>query len=132
MQLRSVLHHGRDAESRPATSRSAWAITILKRLRVLPAVLGAAAALAAIGTTLFGDFRPGANPPKNRDDGPRTDGARLVEELAVTKFSKLPTLTYQPRDGDMLFAWQIRPTVCLLYTSPSPRDQRGSRMPSSA
>ena len=25
-----------------------------------------------------------------------------------------------------------RPTDCLLYTSPSPRDQRGSRMPSSA
>ena len=25
-----------------------------------------------------------------------------------------------------------RPTYCLLYTSPSPRDQRGSRMPSSA
>ena len=24
------------------------------------------------------------------------------------------------------------PWVCLLYTSPSPRDQRGSRMPSSA
>jgi len=24
------------------------------------------------------------------------------------------------------------PIVCLLYTSPSPRDQRGSRMPSSA
>ena len=24
------------------------------------------------------------------------------------------------------------PTPCLLYTSPSPRDQRGSRMPSSA
>ena len=26
----------------------------------------------------------------------------------------------------------IRPKYCLLYTSPSPRDQRGSRMPSSA
>ena len=26
----------------------------------------------------------------------------------------------------------IRPLSCLLYTSPSPRDQRGSRMPSSA
>ena len=26
----------------------------------------------------------------------------------------------------------ILPTTCLLYTSPSPRDQRGSRMPSSA
>ena len=25
-----------------------------------------------------------------------------------------------------------RPEACLLYTSPSPRDQRGSRMPSSA
>ena len=25
-----------------------------------------------------------------------------------------------------------RPSICLLYTSPSPRDQRGSRMPSSA
>ena len=27
---------------------------------------------------------------------------------------------------------QSEPKVCLLYTSPSPRDQRGSRMPSSA
>ena len=26
----------------------------------------------------------------------------------------------------------LLPNVCLLYTSPSPRDQRGSRMPSSA
>ena len=30
------------------------------------------------------------------------------------------------REGYELF------TACLLYTSPSPRDQRGSRMPSSA
>ena len=27
---------------------------------------------------------------------------------------------------------QVRVSACLLYTSPSPRDQRGSRMPSSA
>eukprot|EP00829_Urostomides_striatus_P008267 TRINITY_DN1909_c0_g3_i3.p2 TRINITY_DN1909_c0_g3~~TRINITY_DN1909_c0_g3_i3.p2 ORF type:complete len:169 (+),score=67.57 TRINITY_DN1909_c0_g3_i3:67-573(+) len=27
---------------------------------------------------------------------------------------------------------QMQPNICLLYTSPSPRDQRGSRMPSSA
>ena len=26
----------------------------------------------------------------------------------------------------------LRASICLLYTSPSPRDQRGSRMPSSA
>ena len=30
------------------------------------------------------------------------------------------------------FVWSIFIYVCLLYTSPSPRDQRGSRMPSSA
>ena len=30
-------------------------------------------------------------------------------------------------DVDELNSW-----ICLLYTSPSPRDQRGSRMPSSA
>ena len=27
---------------------------------------------------------------------------------------------------------RVLPYICLLYTSPSPRDQRGSRMPSSA
>ena len=27
---------------------------------------------------------------------------------------------------------KVMDNVCLLYTSPSPRDQRGSRMPSSA
>ena len=27
---------------------------------------------------------------------------------------------------------EVLATACLLYTSPSPRDQRGSRMPSSA
>ena len=29
-------------------------------------------------------------------------------------------------------AWVDLKSACLLYTSPSPRDQRGSRMPSSA
>ena len=42
-------------------------------------------------------------------------------------------------DGDVIGftvpgegAWEVNPITCLLYTSPSPRDQRGSRMPSSA
>ena len=36
-------------------------------------------------------------------------------------------------DGDLASnAMAIINTICLLYTSPSPRDQRGSRMPSSA
>ena len=34
--------------------------------------------------------------------------------------------------GEPIFAGDILFEVCLLYTSPSPRDQRGSRMPSSA
>ena len=33
---------------------------------------------------------------------------------------------------DLLTEGQKAIYVCLLYTSPSPRDQRGSRMPSSA
>ena len=39
-------------------------------------------------------------------------------------FCKYMTTNYEP--VDFLFRF------CLLYTSPSPRDQRGSRMPSSA
>ena len=35
-------------------------------------------------------------------------------------------------DGVTLTAEADESTTCLLYTSPSPRDQRGSRMPSSA
>ena len=34
--------------------------------------------------------------------------------------------------GSLSVGLGINPHTCLLYTSPSPRDQRGSRMPSSA
>src|SRR5262245_37756228 len=81
-----------------STSRSARAMTFLTRLRVLPAVLATAAALATVGTSLFGDVRPGAVPPTPANPA-RPDGSDLVEGLAVTKFSKLPALTYQLRDG---------------------------------
>ena len=38
------------------------------------------------------------------------------------------------RDGELMVIHDptLKRTTCLLYTSPSPRDQRGSRMPSSA
>ena len=32
----------------------------------------------------------------------------------------------------VFYFYEIWESACLLYTSPSPRDQRGSRMPSSA
>ena len=49
------------------------------------------------------------------------DAAHFADALAVDKTVKWKV--YVPETYD--------PT-CLLYTSPSPRDQRGSRMPSSA
>ncbi len=92
-------------------------MTFLKRLRVLPALLGVAATLTALGTNLFGDGRPGGDPPAGVPGAGRPDGARLVDELVATRFSKMPVLTYQPRDGELLFAWQVRPTI----TAPAPR-----------
>ena len=40
--------------------------------------------------------------------------------------------TFPARLQAMDTVYVVRDGVCLLYTSPSPRDQRGSRMPSSA
>ena len=47
-----------------------------------------------------------------------------------------PDMTYEKqrkcRMQDAIDDYLQDDEVCLLYTSPSPRDQRGSRMPSSA
>ena len=40
--------------------------------------------------------------------------------------------TYASEVLDECWEGQVEIQICLLYTSPSPRDQRGSRMPSSA
>jgi len=94
-------------------------MTFLKHLRMLPVVLGAIATLTAVGTAMFGDSRT-KNGPATPSDPNRPEGSGLVEDLAVTKFSKLPALTYQMRDGETLFAWQIR---LKLDTTPArPRD----------
>ena len=57
-------------------------------------------------------------------------------KLSIHDWSMIPImmrkgdigLTEAYRDG----LWSTPDLTCLLYTSPSPRDQRGSRMPSSA
>ena len=49
------------------------------------------------------------------------------ERLAMT-FNKL----FSIKGNNTLAAYLKQIYSCLLYTSPSPRDQRGSRMPSSA
>ena len=60
-------------------------------------------------------------------DGLEIAGYRIVKKIASGGFS-IVYLAYD-EDGN---AVAIKEYLCLLYTSPSPRDQRGSRMPSSA
>ena len=51
------------------------------------------------------------------------DGKELADKLLTDDWAAPPKWVHIS-DGDF--------ETCLLYTSPSPRDQRGSRMPSSA
>ena len=67
-----------------------------------------------------------------------------IELSAYTGFSQVtstPDLLNTQEHADVIFQSQLNDGItpshpqygsCLLYTSPSPRDQRGSRMPSSA
>ena len=62
-----------------------------------------------------------------------SDQAQLLSQM----FGDLASLDYDDKYNDDFGSdvfnqlWD-KVTNCLLYTSPSPRDQRGSRMPSSA
>ena len=46
--------------------------------------------------------------------------------------STIGAWSYVKNDGSLSTKDDVNTNICLLYTSPSPRDQRGSRMPSSA
>ena len=69
----------------------------------------------------------------------RLEMGRIVSEQRITRAlkSKLPpAFLHDIRPGDDVLVYLEKNKrwigPCLLYTSPSPRDQRGSRMPSSA
>ena len=60
------------------------------------------------------------NPSENSVSSPNSN-----ESLNQVELSDNPEVEPQVKNDS-------EDTACLLYTSPSPRDQRGSRMPSSA
>ena len=77
-------------------------------------------------------------------------GSHVLKQLALVEESPIAVLRRTPNDlpdnvmpievdfdellasGDLPHCDHLYLCFCLLYTSPSPRDQRGSRMPSSA
>lgn len=87
-------------------------MSIVKRLRLLTGVLGTAAVTAVVGSTVFGDLRGGRPGELASPATPvRPDGDRLTEELARTRFTNQPALTYKNRAGELLFAWQVKPNL---------------------
>ena len=82
-----------------------------------------------------------------QEDAPKSDAEYVVEQLASSELFEVSmeamgdllaqSIDLELRKSDKLLspdslAWISDQMGCLLYTSPSPRDQRGSRMPSSA
>ena len=64
--------------------------------------------------------------PKQTTDSGETSGSEDTED--VNAFGNFFRATDDAAESKI----DVPPQLCLLYTSPSPRDQRGSRMPSSA
>ena len=63
-----------------------------------------------------------------------------MSEANADNIKKLEAVLELPENAELIdetfYVWTTRyglwSTICLLYTSPSPRDKRQSRMPSSA
>ena len=59
-------------------------------------------------------------------------GGSHLNSLGIKSIYDLKEITYIGFTSVILNLFKIRNKICLLYTSPSPRDISGSRMPSSA
>ena len=110
---------------------------MLKSKLIHPEILQALAGSGHFSQVLIADgnypLLSGTNPATKRvflNLAPGTVGALEVLEAILTAAPVQEATTMTPPDDfhpDIHDAYN-----CLLYTSPSPRDQRGSRMPSSA
>ena len=68
----------------------------------------------------------GAAIDQTQDMAPFNNPANTAAQIMVDRINEAGGVDGRPLE------LITRDTTCLLYTSPSPRDQRGSRMPSSA
>ena len=85
-------------------------MTIVKRLRLLTAVLGAAAASAVIGTAVFGDIRSGTGTRPTATPGATAPGTN-PDDPGRTRFANQATFTYKAKGGKTVFAWQVKPQL---------------------
>ena len=72
-----------------------------------------------------------------RLDGPVEWTFKIIEDNLIPNFPDKKSLRSQDLglsfiDAGQFYIYNKEWFICLLYTSPSPRDQRGSRLPSSA
>ena len=77
-----------------------------------------------------GAWRPGYRLPPERELSDAFGVSRTVVREAVKALEARGIL--ESTTGSGVSVRRADFNICLLYTSPSPRDQRGSRMPSSA
>ena len=69
---------------------------------------------------------------KNKDSNLFSERGNTFIENLPSKLNDIQKIKITGRDLDMELINKNNSFICLLYTSPSPRDSRVSRMPSSA
>ena len=99
--------------------------------------IGALITLVALGSASFGTvfLLPGdsaVSDTEHKEDTINHEASQKLDLTTDTGYLILTPLTISLQNNNRILKIGITLETCLLYTSPSPRDQRGSRMPSSA
>ena len=122
------LHDGWAVEAAVATAAAKLNVEHLQDRRVADLSGGERKRVSLAGALLSGGDVLVLDEPTNHLD---LWAVRWLEDLLVGDELSSKTLLFVSHDRT--FSETVATSiVCLLYTSPSPRDQRGSRMPSSA